>query len=242
MNMSKKLLIGCPTHESKNYSILLFCKFLKEAVANRNDCDVLFVDNSKDPKHQQTIEKVGFEVVKNTMEYQSKIESIVSSRNIIINRCLEGGYERLLFLDTDLLIPQETIDYLLKENKDIIGGVYLGGQKIGNEVKLAPVFFKSSKKGKEFVEIPGANEVMGNKVMEVAAIGFGCCMIKSKVLQRIRLRYDKVRNCAEDIFFCFDAREYLNIPTFVHTGVKCVHLVQQGTKIIPYEFRPDLDK
>ena len=118
--------------------------------------------------------------------------------------------------------------------------MYLGGKEVQGETKLVPVFFKLSDKGKDFVELPGANEVIEEKVMEIAAIGFGCTLIGKKTLQRIQLRYDKERDCAEDIFFCKDAREHLEIPTYVHTGIKCVHLVQEGNKIIPLEFRHDL--
>jgi hypothetical protein len=174
------------------------------------------------------------------MQYPTKIESIASSRNMIINRCLEKGYDALLFVDTDILLPKETIASLTKEKKEIISGIYLGGQKIGKDIKLCPVFFKLSKKGPEFVERAGVDEVMETKVMEVAAVGFGCCLISRKVLGRIPLRYDKERNCAEDIYFCKDARDHLKISTYVHTGVKCVHLVQEGNKVLPLEFRPDL--
>ena len=45
-------------------------------------------------------------------------------RNMTIRRALEGGYDYLLSVDTDLVLEEHTLEYLLKADKDCVAGLF----------------------------------------------------------------------------------------------------------------------
>ena len=45
-------------------------------------------------------------------------------RNMTIQRALEGGYDYLLSVDTDLVLEPHTLEYLMKADKDCVAGLF----------------------------------------------------------------------------------------------------------------------
>ena len=45
-------------------------------------------------------------------------------RNMTIRKALEGGYDYLLSVDTDLVLEPHTLEYLLKADKDCVAGLF----------------------------------------------------------------------------------------------------------------------
>ncbi|MBR3334303.1 MAG: hypothetical protein IKG23_08455 [Clostridia bacterium] len=66
----------------------------------------------------------------NVTMYQNHIwdNTLVSNmsvyRNMTIRKALEGGYDYLLSVDTDLVLEPHTLEYLLKADKDCVAGLF----------------------------------------------------------------------------------------------------------------------
>lgn len=215
----KRVLVGCPTYDGQYFCISRFLERLKEV---KGQHDALFVDNSLDNKHSDTIRKAGFEVIKTTPQ-EDRIATIINNRQHIINRALEKKYDYLLFLDTDVLPPSDIIPRLLAHNKDIITGIYLGTLNRKGKTLQAPVIYDFSHRKDYFKPIP-LNDVLGNNILEIAACGFGCSLISRAVLEKVKLRYNKTLGSGEDIPFCRDARELHNFKIYTDTSIKCTHM------------------
>ena len=219
----QRVLIGCPTYDGQSYCI---SRFLEQLKLVKGAHDVLFVDNSESDTHQNMITGAGFEVIRNRNAGEDRIAKIISNRQKIIDRFLEKKYDALLFLDTDILPPEDILPRMLTHKKEIVTGVYLGAMKIQGKIRQAPVIYDFSHKKDYFRPVP-LNSVLDDDVREIAASGFGCILISRAVLEKVQLRYNKELGSGEDIPFCRDARELHGFKTFVDTSIKCTHMQKE---------------
>ena len=52
------------------------------------------------------------------------VSAMSTYRNMTIRKALEGGYDYLLSVDTDLVLEPHTLEYLLKADKDCVAGMF----------------------------------------------------------------------------------------------------------------------
>ncbi len=144
--------------------------------------------------------------------------SVSSMRNSVVEYFLKEDYSHLLFLDTDMVFPDDAIYKLLKEDKDIISGVY---HSKTNPPK--PVFYDKIDQGYKYVDNYNTD------IQEVSAVGCGCLMIKKKVFERLEKPYfletitDYVR-VGEDIYFCEKAK-HAGYNIYINFNVGCGHIM-----------------
>lgn len=224
-----KILVGCPTFDGHSHCIQRFLTSLKQLTYGNHD--VLFVDNSITENHAQIITSNGYEVIRNPVKNKDRIIDIIANRNIIIQRATEKKYDYLFFADTDVLLPQDAIEKLLSLQQPIASGVYLGGQTFGKETKIAPVLYELTQNENYLKSVP-INDVMEDLIYEIGASGMGCCLIRTEVLEKVKLRYSEKIMSGEDVLFCHDARK-LGYRTFVNTSVRCTHMVPEGDITFP---------
>ncbi len=172
--------------------------------------------------------------------------SIDQARNTAAEMALQSDCDYLMFIDDDVLVPPETLDILLKADKDIIAGLVIirgfpfnnmafkfreeeGEQHnldFYNELPLK----EPCEAGHEVYKIDCEFCIKTNKLQElikVDAVGFSCCLIKCDVLQALEPPYFvTARNHTEDIYFCLKIRTLDPIPEiWLHSGVRCGHLL-----------------
>src|SRR3989344_6466165 len=129
--MNQKILVGCPTADFKEYCLDAYIDGIKNLkFAN---FDLIVVDNSKTNKYFETLKK---KITKEIIPNANKIEiikdefkehardRIVSSRNIIRQKVLDGKYDYFLSLEQDIVPSKDIIEKLLSPNKKIITAVY----------------------------------------------------------------------------------------------------------------------
>lgn len=159
------------------------------------------------------------------------------ARNILVNRALEQGAEWLFFLDSDVLIPDGTIDKLVERNRPIISGM----------VKM--------KSGDGTLWCAGVNTNDGKFLFTNTAdwttplitadvVGCGCLLVHSSVFWKIKGEYPDLQyfeftkdrgykpekypdplmaNVGEDIYFCLLAKK-CGYEITVDTTVRCEHI------------------
>lgn len=156
---------------------------------------------------------------------------VYDSRNNLSKMAVEGGYDRVLWLDSDMVFPADTMEKLsarLDEGKDIVSGIYFTRK---NPVK--PViydncgYFQSGEK-----MLPTAHAYMDyprDSIFEVEGFGFGCVMCTTDLLKRVIKAYgmpfSPVIGFGEDLSFCgriIDMGEKL----WCDSSVKCGHIAQ----------------
>ena len=125
-----KVLIAAPLRQDpkifEEYQKGLDALIIPEGVrADRyfvvNDCDEVI----------PYIRDAEFDVVNNgAMMYQDHlwtgelVGNMATYRNMTIRKALEGGYDYLLSVDTDLVLEEHTLQQLLEDDKDCVAGMF----------------------------------------------------------------------------------------------------------------------
>ena len=157
------------------------------------------------------------------------------ARNSIIEQAKKKGVEWLMFIDTDVFIPQNAIAQLMRHNKKIVSGVYW---KKG--LPLEPVIYRKFGGGPIFDFEP-------DQLMPIGGAGLGCCLIHMSVFDELDYPYFKVNwllpkadgsttkvNIGEDHYFFYTAKE-AGFDTWCDTGVLCDHWDEKSKQYFPGE-------
>jgi GT2 family glycosyltransferase len=155
----------------------------------------------------------------------SELFPIDTARNDLVERALKYNPDYIFFIDSDMILPDNILDDLVCMEKDIASALYF--MKVPPYKPIAKIM-----KGKMFCII---NSIPLNQVMEVDAVGLGCCLIKKEVFEKMKEKNekmfrieeqkinDKVQLLGEDTFFCLRAKES-GFKIFLNTGLICKHI------------------
>lgn len=130
-----------------------------------------------------------------------------AARNKCVSSMMEGEYDYILFIDTDVIVPPDLIKRLTHHNLDIVGLSY--------KQKFPPHNFCAFKKSQDVhgldTKIP---IVPTGELVEVDYIGTGCLLISRKVFQKMAFPWFKwtvdvttPNGQSEDFYFCSKAQE-----------------------------------
>lgn len=170
--------------------------------------------------------------------------SIDRMRNFAARAALDLQFDYLLFIDDDVLLPFNTVERLLKADKDVVAGVtlirgYPYHPMIFNF--LGPILSADGKT--HFVDNYETLADPETGLLECDAVGFSCCLIKSKVLRELEPPYFITIDgkCTEDVYFCNKAKlERPGTSVYVDIKVLTAHIL--GDDIIePENLRARLD-
>jgi len=147
--------------------------------------------------------------------------SIDASRNLIVEHALEIGYDYIMWIDSDMILPKNTLTTLISHDKDIVSGVY-AYKLIGAENAVAKRFKDKTKDIYE--DIPLKEITESKRLIEVDGVGFGCVLTKVDVFRHIKkpwFRYTP--NMGEDIYFCRKAQK-VGYQVYLDTSILCGHI------------------
>jgi glycosyltransferase involved in cell wall biosynthesis/GT2 family glycosyltransferase len=145
-------------------------------------------------------------------------------RNLIAYYTIENGYDYLFSVDSDIILPKDTLTKMVAHDKDMVTGIYV--QRIPGthtiEVYGVP-------EGGGMTHIP--YELLKDKgLVEVAGCGFGCVLVKRKVIAGLEYPHfvyksaiDHKDTVSEDVYFCMKAREK-GFQVWVDTSILCDHI------------------
>jgi hypothetical protein len=148
---------------------------------------------------------------------------------------LEGGYDALLCVESDMIVPPDTLTRLVACESDVAYGLY-----VFRHTKHAWSAYTSMEytTGRSLSDDPDlAREVFG-QVVDVEGVGLGCTLIKRSVLEGVafRLQPDAPDKTSCDWTFALDCKAY-NYTQRCDTGLVCGHL---SYKPYPMALWPDI--
>lgn len=167
------------------------------------------------------------------------------NRNEIIQSALQNEFDAILWLDEDMLYPENIVEKYVESNKDIIGCLYF--RRSEPHPPVAYVLGDNPKK--PYLAIDLENLPIDNLV-EVDAIGYGGLFVKTTVYDFMRdkkwthygenyhLPFECEGRLTHDLQFCKEAKEH-GFKVYMHTGVKATHL---GDKYITEKDWVERDK
>ena len=156
---------------------------------------------------------------------------IYDTRNQLIAKAINEQFDRILWLDSDMVFEPEILRILnedLDNGFDIVSGLYFKRVR-----PTKPVVFK----------VCDIEKLEGNKlkpvsepyldypqdsIFEIAACGFGCVMMNVSALKTIvdqygKLLFSPVGGFGEDMSFCMRARS-ANVRVWCDSRIKCGHI------------------
>lgn len=124
-------------------------------------------------------------------------------RNLICYYAIQNRFDYVLFVDSDMILPADTLERLMAANMDIVTGIYIQ-RKPGQRITEVHVDGKNVTDPKFFE---------GKKVVQADSVGFGCVLIRTKVLADVgypqfvyKDTIDFRDTVSEDAYFCAKAR------------------------------------
>ena len=132
-------------------------------------------------------------------------------------------YDYLFSVDSDIVLPKDTLMKMLAADKDIISGLYI--QRIPNTHTLE-VYMDTPNGG--CTNIP-YELIKDRGVVEIAACGMGAALIKSEVFRKMEYPHfhyksalDHKNTVSEDVYFCRKARD-AGFTVWADASIKCDH-------------------
>ena len=166
------------------------------------------------------------------IRYRMTLTTMVyDARNDLTEAAFEVGADRVMWIDSDMIVPRDIIDRLgadLDEGRDFVSALYFSRKE-----ERKPVLFENlsfERKG-QYVT-PHADFYMDypkDSVFRIAGCGFGACLMNIDVLKKVNDKYGAPFNLlpgfGEDISFCYRCRE-IGIDVWCDSRVKCGHIGQ----------------
>jgi glycosyltransferase involved in cell wall biosynthesis len=236
--MNPKVLVGIVTYDGKDY---IFPECYK-AVRNLDydNYDVLIVDNSKGNSYYTKLLREGYKNVVHLQRAKNTRDTLSDSQNYIRHRMLDGNYDYLLMVESDLLPPPETITRLLNHNKLVTGSLYwLQGKIPGQEgkFKIPCIFFLEYKKesqamGTRLITYQELPSFLNTGLRQVHGCGIGCTLFARSIVEKYPYWTDeRFDNKHSDVYLYMDLHNN-HIPVFVDTSFEVPHFPSDWGQVI----------
>lgn len=151
------------------------------------------------------------------------------ARNVISDKAIECGYDYVMMVDSDAIIPTDALKHMLEGDAEMVLGCVPKKVKRGETVLFAS---KDNLKGKGFHTPIPYSQLQGTERIDLKGGGFGCALISTKVFSALKYPYFKYvvyeskAALSEDLYFC---REVRNVGFRIEADprVKCGHIAKK---------------
>lgn len=148
------------------------------------------------------------------------------ARNEIARRAVEGGFDYVLMVDSDVVPPRDAIAMLSSHGEDLVTGYYVRGTSydgLTNAVRLGGEW-RDCHSERDFAEMRDG----GASLVEVRGNGLGCAWMSRRLLGFVKhprfvfTRFANGNGFGEDYYFCQRCRE-AGVRVYVDARVGCKH-------------------
>lgn len=166
-----------------------------------------------------------------------------TARNRIAQKAIDECADYVLMVDNDVVLPKDTLKYLLDDLKDVCLGFYAHRDTDNIYRGRTCVCKLYDEKGIKYFNYPLSSEYAaaelramkdsGQYKVQIHGGGMGCAFIKTDVFKRLKYPwYDWVNYAndhrgmlSEDLYFCEACRKK-GIPIFTDTRINCGHMLR----------------
>lgn len=132
---------------------------------------------------------------------------IYDARDTIAEFAVKNGFDYVLYADSDMVFTSNDVNALLEHDADIVSGLYVSRNGENRNVAYSQIIQRRRFPYREPKLIVDSG-VTG--YAEIAACGFGFCLIKTEVIKSMAKRYKSLfepfGGVGEDIAFCIRAK------------------------------------
>lgn len=149
---------------------------------------------------------------------------IYDARNKFCQQAIEGEFDYILWLDSDMVFPSYVLQQFIQDDKDIVAGLYFR-----RNYPFTPVAFSELRRENGVLQMKDLEE-WPNKMFEVDGVGFGCVLMKTDCLFDIAGKeggvwFTPTPDAGEDAAFCLRAKSY-GYEIWIDPAIKLGHVGQ----------------
>lgn len=123
------------------------------------------------------------------------------ARNRLANKAINEGFDRVLWLDSDMVFQPDIVDALEFCEKPFVCGAFQSRRPPYSSCVFKDIRLKSLERVKEY----------GLRPFKVDGCGFACVLMKTEVLEAVSRKHGKcftpMEDYGEDLAFCVRAKE-----------------------------------
>lgn len=150
---------------------------------------------------------------------ENPYDNICKKYNRARQAALDGGYDALWTVESDVIVPPITLQRLTRVEADVAYGLYVS--RHGNHRWLAFTNISDITGISVSDDRINAQESWG-QVIETEGVGLGCTLIRRNVLEKIKFRHPS-SEVANDWFFALDCK-FHGFTQKHDLGVVCGHI------------------
>lgn len=234
-----KVLIFTPTYAGKDYCLIEFLESAKRLTYKNKEH--IIIDNTNDggvyfKRLQEVCEPYGIKVYHVERGSNSR-EALARAQNLARKLFLEGDYNYMFSLESDIFPKPSILDRLVAHGLDVVTGLYMIGDKATFTARPCITVSRKNPKtgtyGTRLLEPEEFMEFINKGPKEVMAGGMGCCLMHRNVLEKVRFTYIPGLMKHSDVYFFNDARK-AGYPVVVDTNLVCDHQNSDWTKVADF--------
>lgn len=157
---------------------------------------------------------------------------IYNARNMIAHNAIEDGFDRVLWLDSDMILPPDAMRVLsddMDKGLDFVSALYVRRKLPHTPVVYDDVMWRVNDDGTVEVKATPYNDYPENAIFMIDGAGFGCCMTSVNLLRDMVSIYGApftpLMGMGEDLAFCWRAKQS-GVSLFCDSNVICGHIGQ----------------
>lgn len=164
-----------------------------------------------------------------------------TARNAIAQKALDGGYDYVLMVDNDVIVPENALVCLLDGLKPVCLGYYAHRDSDNLYRGRTSVCRVYDEEGKKYFNYPLESEYTGDEMakfreekkhkIEIHGGGMGCAFISTDVFRKIRypwfdwVNYKSRGMLSEDLYFCEQCRK-TGYKIYTDSRLNCGHMLR----------------
>ena len=155
---------------------------------------------------------------------------IYNARNMIAKGAIQAGFDRVLWIDADMVVPGDMLIRLsedMDQGREFVTGLYFTRQEPIKPCLHKELHWKVKDDGWIDTGATCYWDYPRNQVFEIACCGFGCVMTSARLLKAMNEKYGSpfypLMGMGEDKTFCWRATQN-GYKIFCDSRIKVGHL------------------
>jgi len=155
--------------------------------------------------------------------------NLTDKHNQVRQMVLDGGFDALLLVESDMIIPPDALQRLVSLPFDVSYGLYCERHKLHRWLAF---FYIDEWAGVSYSQDNERAKAAWGNACETNGVGLGCTLIWRNVLEQIEFRSHPESKVADDWLFALDVKK-AGFTQGHDFGVKCGHITRTGDIIWP---------
>lgn len=187
--------------------------------------DTVYTDFMRSLLLLKPVGEVSYGIVSGTLIYDA--------RNIITEKAINGDYDQILWLDSDMTFAPDILEVLsedIADNKGFVSGLYFSRRRPVRPTIFQECCLLTLEDGQKLPTTAHYHNYPKNSVFEIKACGFGCVLMTREFLQTVTEKFGKYPfspavGFGEDLSFCMRAQQ-AGLTMYCDSRVKLGHIAR----------------